>query len=72
MIRDFIDGREFNISVMNGKNGPEVLPAAEMTFVGYEEHRPRIVDFKAKWEEEVSSTRTRFVNSQVKISKAYW
>ncbi|MFN8242313.1 MAG: ATP-grasp domain-containing protein [Bacteroidales bacterium] len=51
MIQDFIDGREFNISVMNGKNGPEVLPAAEMTFVGYEEHRPRIVDFKAKWEE---------------------
>jgi D-alanine-D-alanine ligase len=49
-IEDFIDGREFNISVLAGKNGPEVLPAAEIIFVDYGENKPRIVDFKAKWE----------------------
>jgi D-alanine-D-alanine ligase len=37
LIEDFIDGREFNISVMKGKNGPEVLPPAEMTFNNYSE-----------------------------------
>ena len=49
-IQDFIDGREFNISILQGDNGPEVLPPAEMIFVDYDENRPRIVDFKAKWE----------------------
>jgi D-alanine-D-alanine ligase len=49
IIQQFIDGREFNISVMMGKNGPEVLPPAEMTFLNYEADRPRIVDFRAKW-----------------------
>jgi D-alanine-D-alanine ligase len=49
IIQEFIDGREFNISVMMGKNGPEVLPPAEMTFLNYGNDRPRIVDFRAKW-----------------------
>ena len=49
-IEDFIDGREFNISVLAGKDGPEVLPPAEIVFVNYDDNKPRIVDFKAKWE----------------------
>jgi len=49
-IEDFIDGREFNMSVLASKNGPEVLPPAEIVFVDYGENKPRIVDFKAKWE----------------------
>jgi len=49
-IEDFIDGREFNMSVLAGKDGPEVMPPAEIVFVNYDENKPRIVDFKAKWE----------------------
>jgi D-alanine-D-alanine ligase len=49
-IEDFIDGREFNISILAGKNGPEVLPPAEIVFENYVADRPRIIDFKAKWE----------------------
>jgi D-alanine-D-alanine ligase len=49
-IEDFINGREFNISILAGKDGPEVLPPAEIVFVNYDESRPRIIDFKAKWE----------------------
>jgi D-alanine-D-alanine ligase len=49
-IEDFIDGREFNISVLAGKDGPEVLPPAEIVFVNYDDDKPRIIDFKAKWE----------------------
>jgi D-alanine-D-alanine ligase len=49
-IEDFIEGREFNISVLAGKDGPEVLSPAEIVFVDFDETRPKIVDFKAKWE----------------------
>jgi D-alanine-D-alanine ligase len=49
-IEDFIDGREFNISVLAGKDGPEMLPPAEIVFVNYDDSKPRIIDFKAKWE----------------------
>ncbi len=49
-IEDFIDGREYNISVLASRDGPEVLPPAEIVFRDYDDSRPRIVDFKAKWE----------------------
>jgi len=49
-LKNFIDGREFNISVLTGKDGPEVLPPAEIVFVNYDANRPKIIDFKAKWE----------------------
>jgi D-alanine-D-alanine ligase len=51
-IEDYIDGREYNISVLAGENGPEVLPPAEIVFRNYDDARPKIVDFKAKWEME--------------------
>jgi D-alanine-D-alanine ligase len=48
-IEDFIDGREFNVSVMAGPDGPVMLPPAEMVFHGYTDDIPRIVSYKAKW-----------------------
>lgn len=50
-VEPFIDGREFNISILSGSSGPVVLPPAEIEFRDYGE-RPRIVDFKAKWDTE--------------------
>ncbi|MCJ7449622.1 MAG: ATP-grasp domain-containing protein [Bacteroidales bacterium] len=52
LIEEYIDGREFNISVVKSKKGPEVMPPAEMVFHNYTDDKPRIVDFKAKWEED--------------------
>jgi D-alanine-D-alanine ligase len=49
-IEDFIDGREFNVSILAGPDGPEVLPPAEIVFVNYNDDKPKIIDFKAKWE----------------------
>jgi D-alanine-D-alanine ligase len=45
----FIDGREFNISLMGEGAGPLVLPLAEIDFSAFPEHCPRIVDYRAKW-----------------------
>jgi D-alanine-D-alanine ligase len=49
IIQEYIDGREFNISVLPDRNGPEVMPPAEMVFHNFGADMPKIVDFKAKW-----------------------
>lgn len=49
---EFIDGREFNLSILAGEKGPEVLPPAEIIFAGYGPDMVRIVDYQAKWEED--------------------
>lgn len=46
----FVDGREFNLAILAGADGPEILPVAEMRFVDYPPGVPRIVDYAAKWE----------------------
>ncbi|HBI13917.1 MAG TPA: D-alanine--D-alanine ligase [Desulfobulbaceae bacterium] len=48
---EFIDGREFNLSLLAGADGPEVLPPAEILFSGYTPDMIRIVDYQAKWDE---------------------
>jgi D-alanine-D-alanine ligase len=51
LIQDYVEGREFNISILTGENGPEVMPPAEMVFHNFWDNKPKIVDFRAKWEE---------------------
>ena len=48
----FIEGREFNVAMVEGPDGVEVLPPPEILFEGYPEGKPRIVDYDAKWEME--------------------
>lgn len=47
----YVEGREFNLALMEGADGPSLLPIAEIDFVDYPADRPRIVDYEAKWEE---------------------
>lgn len=46
----YVHGREFNLSVLAGSEGPEVLPPAEIVFEGYDAFRPLIVGYRAKWQ----------------------
>ncbi len=46
----FVEGREFNLSVLAGPQGPQVLPPAEIIFEGYAAGLPRIVGYRAKWD----------------------
>jgi D-alanine-D-alanine ligase len=62
-IEEFIEGREFNISILSGADGPEVLPLAEMTFQGYPAGKPKMMGYKSKWDDtsfEYSHTRRTF------------
>jgi D-alanine-D-alanine ligase len=55
----FVDGREFNVSILAGA----VLPCAEITFEGFPAASPRIVGYRAKWDEsshEALGTPRRF------------
>jgi D-alanine-D-alanine ligase len=59
----FIEGREFNLSLLAGHADPEVLTPAEIVFEGYPPETPRIVGYRAKWEEssfEFQHTPRRF------------
>ena len=51
-IEEFIDGREFNLSVLGGKKGPQVMPPAEIIFQDYPDNKPRVVGYNAKWTED--------------------
>jgi len=49
----YVEGREFNIAVLDGR----VLPMAEMRFEQWPAGKPRIVGYDAKWEEDSSGWR---------------
>jgi len=51
-IEEFIDGREFNVSVLGGANGPQVMPLAEIVFHEFPAGKPKIVGYAAKWDQD--------------------
>lgn len=60
----YLEGREFNLSLLAGDGGPQVLPPAEIDFADYPPGKPRIVGYQAKWDEqsfEYHHTPRRFV-----------
>ncbi|HOE20625.1 MAG TPA: ATP-grasp domain-containing protein [Spirochaetota bacterium] len=46
---EYIDGREFNISLMQTDEGVLILPHAEIIFENYPPNMYKIVDYDAKW-----------------------
>jgi D-alanine-D-alanine ligase len=48
----FIDGREFNVALLESDTGVDTLPVAEILFLDFPPDRPRILDYASKWEEE--------------------
>jgi D-alanine-D-alanine ligase len=49
-VETYIDGREFNVALLAGESGPDVLPPAEIRFDAFPEDTLKIVDYRAKWE----------------------
>jgi len=46
----FVEGREFNLSILTGPEGPQVLPPAEILFEEFAPGTPRMVGYQAKWD----------------------
>lgn len=47
----YVEGREFNLSLLAKDGDVEVLPPAEIRFEGFPAGKPRIVGYAAKWDE---------------------
>lgn len=50
LVEEFLDGREFNVSVI-GEGAPEVLAISEIDFSRLPADEPKIVSYRAKWDE---------------------
>ena len=48
----YIEGREFNVGVLETPDGPIMLPVAEILFTDHADGRPRIVGYAEKWAPE--------------------
>jgi len=83
-IEAFVEGREFNISLLGGKNKVDVLTPAEMIFHNFPDEKPKILGYKAKWDEssmeyqnttrsfETLKVESELYNKLVNISKDCW
>lgn len=47
----FVEGREFNLSLLASDGRPDLLPPAEIVFRHYPEDKVKMVCYRAKWEE---------------------
>jgi len=48
----YVEGREFNLAVLDGPAGAQVLPPAEIIFKDFPTGKPRILGYAAKWHED--------------------
>ena len=51
-VEEFIEGREFNLSVTGKPGSYQVYPVAEMLFRDFPEGKERILGYRAKWDEQ--------------------
>jgi D-alanine-D-alanine ligase len=84
-VEEYIEGREFNLALLGGgAEAPRSLPPAEIRFVDWPAGKPRVVGWRAKWDEtspEYRGTPRSFdfpeedaglLAELVRISRACW
>ncbi|HEX9252056.1 MAG TPA: ATP-grasp domain-containing protein [Ignavibacteriaceae bacterium] len=69
LIEEFIEGREFNVSV-TGDLKPKVLPISEIDFSRMPDHLHNIVSYQAKWDPQHESYHKTIPICPAKISKS--
>ncbi len=69
LVEEFIEGREFNVSVM-GDLRPRVLPISEIDFSRMPDHLHNIVSYQAKWDPNHESYHKTIPICPAKISKS--
>ncbi len=50
-LEEYIDGREFNLSMLSDSQGHAVMPVAEMLYMDYPAGKPKILNYASKWDE---------------------
>jgi D-alanine-D-alanine ligase len=49
LIERYLEGREFNVALMEDSGSVRLLPPSEIVFTGFPPGKPKIVDYAAKW-----------------------
>jgi D-alanine-D-alanine ligase len=57
VVEEFIEGREFNLSLLGPADSATLLPPSEIDFSQFTPGRPRVVGFEAKWSEDSADFR---------------
>jgi len=57
LVEEFVEGREFNVSILEEASGPRVLPLSEIDFGLFPKGAPRLVTFASKWMESTAEYR---------------
>lgn len=50
LVEEFVEGREFNVSLIDDSEGTTALPIAEIDYSQFPSDAPRLVTFAAKWD----------------------
>ena len=53
----YVHGREFNVAVIERDGEPQLLPIGEIVFERWDDRKPRIVGYAAKWHEATAEYR---------------
>jgi D-alanine-D-alanine ligase len=64
-IENYIEGDEYSISVMKINSKVVILPIAKMEFINYPNEKPKILNYKSKWDEssyEYKNTQRVFID----------
>lgn len=51
LVEEFVDGREFNLAILDGLHGPQPLPPAEIDYSRLPADHPPLLTYEAKWDE---------------------
>lgn len=53
----YVHGREFNVAIIERDGEPHLLPVGEIVFQHWDDRKPRIVGYAAKWDEGTAEYR---------------
>jgi D-alanine-D-alanine ligase len=68
LVEEYIDGREFHVSIFGNYPHIEILPISEITFENFPEGKPKITDYNAKWLKDSEEYRNTPVKCPADIS----
>ena len=69
LVEEYIEGREFHVSVFGNYPDIEVLPISEIEFKNYPDGKPKITDYNAKWLKESFEYKSTPVKCPAEIDK---
>ncbi|MCX6814978.1 MAG: ATP-grasp domain-containing protein [Candidatus Aenigmarchaeota archaeon] len=69
LVEEYLEGREFHVSLFGNYPEIEILPISEIVFENFPEGKPKITDYNAKWLEDSEEYKNTPVKCPAEIEK---